>query len=98
MSVTKDVNLGTLVPIILWLFGMTTGAIWWAANQSAEMTEIRSWQVRQDARIERLEETQEAIVAGNARIEAIVQIIRQELKSTNDTLLQEIRESGHEGE
>lgn len=92
MSVTRDINLGTVVPIILWLFGMTTGAIWWAADQSAEMEEIRAWQVRQDARIESLETTQDTIVAGNARIEAIVSIIRTELKRTNDTLLEEIRE------
>lgn len=92
MSVTRDFNLGTLVPVMLWLVGMTIGAIWWAAGQTAEMTEIRAWQVRQDTRIESLEVTQDAIVAGNARIEAIVQIIRTELKTTNETLLEEIRD------
>lgn len=36
MVISRDMNLGTLVPLILFLAGQTLGAVWWAATISAQ--------------------------------------------------------------
>ena len=61
---------------MLWLIGASVAGVWWAASQSSETAEIRSWQVRQDARIESLEETQTEVITQNARIEELLQVMK----------------------
>lgn len=37
MTTTRDINLGTVIPIALFLIVQTGGGIWWAATTTAQM-------------------------------------------------------------
>ena len=52
MSVTRDINLGSLVPIGLFLFAQTAGAIWWAATISAQFEALQAFVVQDRAGLE----------------------------------------------
>jgi hypothetical protein len=41
VTVSKDINLGTLVPIILFLLLQTGTGIWWASAVQANMVQLR---------------------------------------------------------
>lgn len=92
MSITKDVNLGTIVPIIMFLIVQTGGGIWWASsvhsavNTLSETVEkmqsnIDDENLRQWARINSLEvATQTAmteIAATNVALNSIKENIQE---------------------
>ena len=66
MSVTRDVNLGTVVPIALFLLVQSIGGVWWAASVNASVEQmqgaiasgaedLKAEQLRQWTRINALE-------------------------------------------
>ena len=97
MVVKKDINLGTLVPLAIWLLGATIAGVWWAAAQTAMTERIVDWQIRQDARIDALEQSQTQIIRQNARMEALLNVMREEIHSQGQLILQEIREGAPSG-
>jgi len=40
MTTTRDVNLGTLIPIGLFLVAQTLGAVWWAATMTSRFDSL----------------------------------------------------------
>lgn len=50
MSMTKDVNLGTLLPLALFLTVQTMGGIWWAATITAGLDQVNAYVV--ESRVE----------------------------------------------
>lgn len=41
MTVTRDVNLGTLMPVIMFLVIQTLGGVWWAATLTRDMSSVK---------------------------------------------------------
>ena len=52
MTTTKDINLGTLLPLIIFLSVQTGGAIWWASNISTNQDNLSKQIAVLDARLE----------------------------------------------
>lgn len=89
--VTKDFNLGTIVTIVLFLIAQTSAGIWWAATMSADVGATRAWQIRQDDRLLELEVLTDDINRNQARIETLLQVLREEQKETSELILDELR-------
>jgi hypothetical protein len=97
MSVTRDVNLGTLVPVMLWLLGMSVGGLLWGSALTAEVGAMREWQVRQDSRLSAIEVQQDVTSAQNARMEAVLEVIRSRVDENNQLLIEELRREQRNG-
>lgn len=99
MHVTKDLNLGTIVTIALFLIAQSTAAVWWAATISAkvEATAItviatRAWQTTQDDRLGRLEANDVAVRTQMSAVQALLEDMRQDIRTNNNLLIRELRD------
>lgn len=91
MQVKDDINLFTVLPIVITLVVQTSAGIWWAATVSAEISSIRDWQLRQDERLASVEAGQMIVNRQSATIQALLEVIREEVKESGDTVLDHIK-------
>ena len=43
VEVKRDINLGTLIPVVLFLTVQTLGAVWWAATMTAQFDALQEY-------------------------------------------------------
>ncbi|MDJ0827909.1 MAG: hypothetical protein QNJ16_20680 [Rhodobacter sp.] len=110
MSVNRDLNLGTVVTVALFLVVQTGGAVWWASQMSAKLTSIgedvsaqAEEDLRQWTRINGNEDSIAQVIALEAAIEAqltafenSIDDLRIDLRSNNNLLRELLRGRGPE--
>ena len=89
--VTKDINLGTIVTIVTFLIAQSTAGVWWAATISADVSAMRTWQLRQDSRLSELESSMSINNTQNAAITALLEVLKAEVEENNQTILEVLK-------
>ena len=95
MTIKKDINLGTLIPVILFMVGQTVAFVMWVINEShsqalnaaviaQQLTEMRDWQERQDDKIVLITETQSDLARQQASIVTLLEFFKDEWESESE--------------
>jgi septal ring factor EnvC (AmiA/AmiB activator) len=93
MSITKDLNLGTVIPIFLFLLLQTGGLIWMLSEFRSDITDLQdanmqqvAEQLRQWARINENEDDIALLTSGIREINAELRSLRRDVTTTNQNI------------
>lgn len=99
MTVTRDVNLGTLMPVIMFLLVQTLGGVWWAATLTRDMSSVKEQVALNNSALkERIDEVDAARTEDRRRIYdrivGVEQVTSQIMASdlANRTLLEGLKD------
>jgi len=89
--ITKDLNVGTVITVGIFLTTQTITGVWWAATISADLGAMRSWQIRQDERLVNVETEITGSTRQNAAIMALLDVLKERVNDNKQEILLELR-------
>lgn len=87
IPVKKDLNMGTIIPIILFLIGQTLAGVWWAASINASTESMKEWQMRQDLQLNALQNYSDSTRTSIANDSTTLKILVDQVKANNQLVL-----------